>query len=357
MKPYKIRLSLLFFILYLLFFLPKSYAQNHRLWSKEKANLWYEKQPWPRGCNYIPSSAVNQLEMWQADTFDPKTIDRELGWAESIGFNTVRVFLHHLAWEEDPTGFTKRVNQYLTIAHKHGIATIFVIFDDCWNPTYKAGKQPEPKAGIHNSGWVRDPGDLLFEDHKLNGILEKYVKTILRTFGKDKRVFAWDLYNEPGNSGYGIKCLPLLKKVYAWASQVNPSQPLTSGVWSQVKEVSNFQIGNSDIISYHNYSNDTLQLKAIASFRTYRRPLICTEYMARKLGSRFDNVMPVLKAGKVGAINWGLVSGKTNTIYAWNEPITDGSEPKLWFHDIFRKDGTPYKQDEVNLIKKLTDKE
>jgi len=329
-------------------------AQLTGVWSKEKANAWYEKRDWPRGCDFIPSTAINQLEMWQAETFDSVTINRELGWAESIGFNTVRVYLHHLAWEIDPKGFTKRVTQYLAIANKHGISTIFVIFDDCWNATYTAGKQPDPKPGIHNSGWVRDPGDLLFQDKNLYPTLEKYVKYILSTFGKDKRILAWDLYNEPGNSGYGLKSMPLIKKVFTWAREINPSQPITSGVWSNIKELSDFQAENSDIITYHNYSDEIAHQKYIDELRTYGRPLICTEYMARKASSRFDNIMPMLKKEKIGAINWGLVAGKTNTIYAWSEPIPDGSEPKLWFHDIFRKDGTPYKQEEVDLIKSLT---
>ena len=157
---------------------------------------------WLRGANFTPSTAINQLEFWQEETFDPETIDRELGWAEEIGFNCMRVYLHHLAWEVDKEGFKDRMGQYLAIADKHNIRTIFVFFDDCWNPTYSAGKQPDPKPGVHNSGWVRDPGDLLFTSPELVDVLEAYVKDILETFKDDKRIVLWDLYNEPGNSGY-----------------------------------------------------------------------------------------------------------------------------------------------------------
>lgn len=214
--------------------------------------------------------------------------------------------------------------------------------NDCWNASYKPGKQPEPKTGVHNSGWLRDPGDLLYQDQQLYTLMEKYEKDVLRTFAKDQRIFGWDLYNEPGNSGYGLKSLPFLQKVFEWARAIHPSQPITSGVWTNYEEISTFQLENSDIISYHNYSNDTLHQQYINKLLVYGRPLICTEYMARKLGSRFDNIMPILKRQKIGAINWGLVTGKTNTKYAWGEVISDGSEPQLWFHDIFRKDGTPY---------------
>jgi hypothetical protein len=327
------------------------------VWTKEQANAWYQQQGWLRGSNFLPSSAINQLEMWQAESFDTATINRELGWAAAIGMNAMRVYLHHLAWEIDSSGFKDRLGQYLSIAGKHGIKTIFVFFEECWNPTYQAGKQPDPKPGIHNSGWVRDPGDLLHQDTTLFIVLEKYVKDVLNTFSQDNRIVFWDLYNEPGNSGYGNQSMNLLNKVFLWGREVNPAQPLSVGVWNaSLGELNKFQLENSDVITYHQYSNDTLHRQTIDSLRIYGKPLICTEYMARKHNSRFDNIMPMLKAENIGAINWGLVSGKSNTIYAWDMPIPDGSEPELWFHDIFRRDGTPYKQDEIDVIKSLTGK-
>jgi hypothetical protein len=323
-------------------------------WSVEQAANWQKEEGWLRGSNFNPSSAINQLETWQAETFDTATINRELGWAHKIGLNCMRVFLHHVAWEVDKEGFKSRINKYLGIADKNGIKTIFVFFDDCWNPTYHAGKQPDPKPGVHNSGWVRDPGDLLYHDSTLISELETYVKDILTTFRDDKRVVMWDLYNEPGNSNYGDKSLVLLKRVFEWGWEVRPSQPLTSGVWSiSLKTMNKFQAENSDIITYHNYDNPEKHQAAIDTLLRYQRPLVCTEYMARRNNSLFTNIMPLLKKNNIGAINWGLVAGKSNTKYAWDEPIADGSEPKLWFHEIFRADGTPYKQEEVDMIKSL----
>lgn len=328
------------------------------VWSKEQANEWYKQWGWLRGSDFIPSTAINQLEMWQAETFDTATINRELGWAESIGLNSMRVYLHHAAWEVDKQGFKDRVDQYLTIANKHGISTIFVFFDDCWNPVYKTGKQPDPKPGIHNSGWIRDPGDLIHQDSTLITILEAYVKDVLQKFSSDKRIVLWDLYNEPGNSDYKNRSMPLLQKVFQWGREVNPSQPLSVGVWNkELLDLNNFQLANSDVTTYHNYSDPAEHQKWIDSLRTYGRPLICTEYMARTRNSRFDNIMPLLKKENIGAYNWGLVAGKTNTMYAWDTPMPDGKEPKIWFHDIFRKDGTPYKREEIAVIKKLTGKE
>ncbi|MDQ5930794.1 MAG: hypothetical protein QG594_2583 [Bacteroidota bacterium] len=332
-------------------------AQN-KVWSVDKANAWSKNRTWLRGANFQPSTAINQLEMFQAETFDTITIDKELSLAEDLGMNCMRVFIHHLAWETDKEGFKKRLNKYLEISSKHKIGTMLVFFDDCWSQTYKAGKQPDPKLGIHNSGWLRDPGDLIFTDSTLIVTLEEYVKDILTTFANDKRIIIWDLYNEPGNNGLKNKSLPLVKKVFEWARAVNPSQPLTSGIWlGSLKDLNKFQLENSDIISYHNYEYVDEHHKQIDSLkRQFGRPMICSEYMARSKGSLFQTIMPLLKNENVGAINWGFVAGKTNTIFAWDSPIKTGQEPVLWFHDILRKNGTPFSEDEIKTIKKLTGK-
>ncbi len=331
--------------------------QKGERWSIEKAEAWYKQHDWINGANFIPSNAINQLEMWQEETFSPELIDRELGYAESIGMNVMRVYLHSLAYKADPEGFKKRVDRYLDIADKHAIKTMFVIFDDVWDKTPKIGKQPEPKTGTHNSGWVQDPGDPASGEEKNFPELEKYVKDIINTFKDDKRILLWDLYNEPGNEGKGNESLPLLKNVFKWAREVNPSQPVSAGLWSWgLTDLGAFQALHSDIITYHNYGDPEDHRRVLELLKSHGRPMICTEYMARTRNSRFANIMPMLKEENIGAINWGLVNGKTNTIYAWNTPIESGEEPVEWFHDVFRKDGTPYRQDEADLIKKLNNK-
>jgi hypothetical protein len=329
------------------------------VWPKEKAQNWYKEQGWLVGADFLPSTAINQLEMWQAESFDTTTINRELGWAESIGMNSMRVYLHHLAWQIDQEGFKNRMDQLLSIADKHHIRILFVFFDDCWNPRYKAGKQPEPKPGIHNSGWVRDPGDTLYVDNDttIYKTLESYVKDVLTRFKSDKRIVLWDLYNEPGNSGYGNKSMALLKRAYRWGREIDPIHPLSTGIWNkELVDLNHYQLANSDVTTYHNYMDKQTHKQWIDSLRTTGRPLICTEYMARTRNSLFKDILPMLKEENIGAYNWGLVSGKSNTIYAWDTPMPDGREPKIWFHDIFRKDGRPYKEEEVQLIKKLTGK-
>jgi hypothetical protein len=264
--------------------------------------------------------------------------------------------LHDVAWQTDPQGFKKRMNEFLDIAAKYKIKILFTIFDDCWNPDPFPGKQPQPRPGIHNSGWVRSPGITVHDNPLRWSILEAYVKDILSTFANDKRILMWDLYNEPGNSGYGMTSFELLKRTFEWAWFVRPTQPLTSGTWFNNKNYNDFVLENSDIITFHNYNDADNLEKEIIEKQKLGKPLICTEYMARTRNSTFQSCLPVFKKYKVGAINWGLVAGKSNTIYQWSKPIPDGSEPELWFHDVFRKDGTPYKAEEINVIKSLTGK-
>ncbi len=328
-----------------------------KIWSDDKAKEWYKKQPWLVGSNYIPASAINQLEMWQADTFDAASIEKELTWAEGLGMNTMRVFLHSLAYKADPAGFKSRVSQFLVIADKHHIKPFFVFFDDCWNKVPQIGKQPDKKLGIHNSGWMQDPGDPAYKETANFPALEIYVKDVLKTFAHDKRILMWDLYNEPGNSGKVEKTMPLLSQIFTWARAINPDQPITAGLWNwggNFTELNRFQLANSDVISYHCYDGPEQHLRTIELLKFYNKPLLCTEYMARPRNSTFINSLAMLKKQNVMAINWGFVDGKTNTKYAWDTPIADGGEPKLWFHEVFRGDGTPYLKEETDLIKKLT---
>ena len=338
------------------FLLLNACFAQQKIWTAKQAKDWYNKQEWLVGANFLPSTAINQLEMWQAETYDPVTIDKELGWAARIGMNVMRVYLHDLAWKADATGFKKRMADFLSIASKHKIKILFCIFDDCWNPDAKIGKQPDPKPGVHNSGWVRSPNKAVHDDPSQWKYLEEYVKDILATFKDDERILMWDLYNEPANSSYGMSSMPLLKKVFEWAWSVRPSQPLTAGVWfKDFPEINKYQLENSDVLTFHNYTDTVSMKNAIDSLQQKGRPVICTEYMARSNSNKFETHLPILKRYNVGAINWGLVSGKSNTIFPWNSK--EGSpEPNPWFHDIFRNDGTPYDVKEIELIKTLTGK-
>ena len=341
-------------------------------WTAEAANTWYAKQPWLVGANYIPSSAINELEMWQAPTFDPAINDRELGLAEAIGMNTMRVFLQDQLWAQDPKGFKKRLDTFLAIAAKHHIRPLLVLFDSCWEPDPRLGPQHPPIPGVHNSGWVQSPGAKELLDPAYEPNLREYVLGVVGAFGKDERVLGWDLWNEPdnGNSTRFTEAphkteliVALLPKVFAWARSTHPTQPLTSGVWAgnwndpaKQSAMTKIQLAESDVITFHNYGWPEEFEARINALLPLGRPIICTEYMARGAGSTFDGSLPVAKKYKVGAINWGLVAGKTQTYLpwdSWQRPYVD-LQPTVWFHEVFRQDGTPYRQAEVDLIRRLT---
>jgi hypothetical protein len=351
----------------------KAVSEERAIWSREEANSWYAKQPWLVGCNFITSTAINQLEMFQPETFDTANINKELAWAASIGMNTVRVYLHDLLWTTDSTGFTSRLNTFLAIARRHNIKPLFVLFDSCWDPFPKPGKQRDPKPHVHNSGWVQSPGSNALKDSTQHAALEKYVKGVVGAFSKDDRILGWDIWNEPDNpntSAYGKVeltdkvdyVLPLLKKSFQWARDANPSQPLTSAVWvgnwsspDSLQAIEKVQLEESDIISFHNYENAEEFQKRVDWLLPYGRPILCTEYMARGNGSFFETSLPIAKKHKIAAYNWGLVDGKTQTKYpwdSWKKKYT--GPPKIWFHEVFHNNGKPYDKDETDLIKKLT---
>ncbi|ESQ90744.1 hypothetical protein ABAC460_07900 [Asticcacaulis sp. AC460] len=351
-------------------------AQARPQWTPAQANTWYASEPWRAGANYIPRDAINQLEMWQADTFNPQMIDQELGWAESAGMTTMRVYLHDMLWAADPDGFKQRIETYLAIADRHHIKTIFVLFDSCWDPHPKLGKQPAPKPGLHNSGWLQSPGIDRLKDPAVYPQFEAYVKGVVGAFANDKRILAWDVWNEPHedggadtmhHAGAGALVTNLLPKVFDWARSADPTQPLTSGVYdggdwapgglTKLNAIQQTQLTQSDIISFHSYSWPEEVENRITQLKAYGRPVFCTEYLARSAGSTLDGVLPVGHREKVVMVNWGLVDGKTQTRFPWDSyahPYTD-REPVVWFHDLFRADGTPYRQREIDLLRALTD--
>ena len=340
-------------------------------WSARQANDWYAKQPWPVGANYVPSDAINQLEMFQAATWNPALNDTELGWAEGAGMNTMRVFLHDQLWEQDPKGFTQRLDAFLAICAKHHIRPVLVLFDSVWDPEPKLGPQHPPIPGVHNSGWVQSPGRRGLTDPAYEPKMEAYVTGVVGAFAKDQRILAWDVWNEPDNDTpqYGVienktaRIEYYLPKVFAWTRSVKPVQPLTSGVWhddwsdpAKLKPTAKIQIEESDVISFHNYGWPEEFEAKIRQLQQYGRPILCTEYMARGAGSTFDGSLPVAKKYHVAAINWGLVDGRTQTRYpwdSWQKPYVL-SQPVVWFHDVFHTDGTPYRVREVELLRELT---
>jgi hypothetical protein len=350
-------------------------SRHYARWTEQEAADWQKLQPWPVGANFLPSTAGNQLELWQAATWDPTTIDRELGFAEKIGMNTMRVFLHDLLWDGDQDGFTKRIDQFLAIAALHHIRPLFVLFDSCWNPSPHLGPQTQFQLGKHNSMWVQSPGRAM-DDPSQNARLERYVEGVIGRFATDERILGWDLWNEPDNEGPNSHWLSeepvnknenvnrLLPLVFVWARRAGAVQPLTSAVfqglhWEDQKQwtaAMRVQLEQSDIITFHDYNWHEKFEERIRSLLPLHRPLLCTEYMARSIGSTFDDDLPIATKYGVGVMNWGLVQGRMQTFLpwdSWDHPYIN-SLPTVWFHDVLRVNGTSYRPEEIRSIQEVT---
>jgi hypothetical protein len=350
---------------------PRASGEATR-WSPDRANRWYQAQGWLVGANFITSNAINQLEMLQPNTFDPRRIDTELGWARSAGLNSVRVFLHDLLWAQDARGFQLRLAQFVSMAARHGIKPLFVFFDSCWDPLPKLGPQRAPRPGVHNSGWVQSPGAERLGDAGYTRLLRDYVTGVLTQFRSDDRVLGWDLWNEPDNPARVYQKVErkdklqlvadLLPQVFQWARSVDPSQPLTSGVWQGKwreqqgrSAISDIQLDNADVITFHSYAEPAAFESRIGELSPLGRPIMCTEYMARPQGSTVEGILPVAKRHNVGAFNWGFVAGKTQTYFpwdSWDHPYA--APPKVWFHDLVLPDGRPYRNSEIQTVRSLT---
>ena len=356
-------------------------------WTEERAWQWHSENGWMVGTNFNPSTSINQLEFWQEDTYDPETIERELEWSAELGMNMHRVYLHNLLWDQDSIGFLERVDNYLNISESKDIKTLFVLLDDVWHPVPKLGKQPEPIPFVHNSGWVQAPGSEILGDSSRHDELKNYVKGVISHFADDKRVVGWDLYNEPDNVASSdpenlvnninfrglnrgpevkekhIYSLSLLKKIFMWAREVNPSQPLTVGLWKDsetwndidnLSEIDRFAISNSDVISFHAYGDLEETRKKIEDLEQFNRPLLCTEYLARGEQNTFQIMLPLFKEKEIAAVNWGFVAGKTNTAFPWSSwQVEFDSLPKIWHHDIYLPDKTPYDEKEIAFLKNI----
>lgn len=348
-------------------------------WPAERAAAWSRGQPWAVGANFIPSSAVNQLEMWQAETFDEDAISKELGYAEGIGMNMMRVFLHNMLYTADAEGFLQRVDRYLSLASKHGMTTMLVLFDGCWMNEAHLGEQPQPLKGRHNSRWLQAPTRSSLENRSSWPALQDYVKGVIGRFKDDPRVHSWDLYNEADNTGAEANMakvfpvqlsteddiqlrLQLLSGAFRWAREVAPQQPVFAGEWQAMRqEFRDLLRAQSDIGAFHCYANEKKTSEMMDEMETFYagRPLFLTEYMARATSSLFTSVLPIAKQRNIGAINWGLVAGKTNTVWPWqsweisNEDAQKMLWPEQWLHDVFWPDGAPYNKTETDLISQL----
>jgi hypothetical protein len=352
-------------------------------WSVADATAWWVRRPWVCGFNFLPSTAVNFLEMWHPDTFDPVTIERELGWAAGIGFNAVRINLHYLVWRHDRDGLIDRLDRVIGMAHRLGIDTVPCLFDDCgfggFEPEY--GPQPDPVPGVHNSRAVASPGRAMLLDKAAWDGFERYVRDVVRCFRVDDRILFWDLYNEPGNRmifeaagahmhgpEFTAKSRALMLRSFEWSRAESPVQPVTVGAWTTPMpgsddppyqtDIDQLALRQSDIVTFHAYWDTDHVRRFIDSLAELGRPMLCTEWMARPVGSRIADQLDLFRQRGVGCFQWGLVQGRTQTHLPWPADLVaeHGGEAdrSVWFHDLLDPSGQPYDADEISKIRALT---
>ncbi|WP_338463963.1 cellulase family glycosylhydrolase [Franconibacter daqui] len=351
-----------------------------RKWSVEKAWNWHAQQGWLRGFNYLPRTAVNWTEMWQRETFDPACIAQELQWAKAIGFNSLRTNLPFIVWEHDRDGLIDRIGQFLEICHQNDIRVMLTLMDDCGfsgeHPFL--GQQKLPVPGVHNSQAAASPGRNIVMQPALWGLVERYIKDIVGHFSQHKTLIVWDLYNEPTNrmiftpSGQTTfdpalerRSHRLMVLAFRWAREMKPQQPLTVGAWHIAAgqdpalpvyshPTDQRALALSDIISFHAYVPLAQLHQAITYLRQFKRPLLCTEWMARHAASIMHEQLPLFKAQGIGCWQWGLVKGRTQTWLPWPGLATvDASAPPRWFHDLLDETGAAFDETETALIKQL----
>jgi hypothetical protein len=342
-------------------------TETNERWTTERVAEWYAREPWIVGFNYLPRTAVNWTELWQAGSFDLATIEQELGWAQQIGFNALRTNLQYLVWKDDAAGLCDRLDRFLGVASGHGIRVMLCPFDDCAFSGREPylGTQDDPAPGIHNSGAAASPGRAAVRDRARWAGLEKYVRDVVGHFRDDPRVLAWDLYNEPGNDFVFARrqavvaedplwphSMRLARTCFAWARAAAPAQPLTSAVWSldwQARERD--LVALSDFTSIHSYLRLEHVAAQVDALRAEGRPVVCSEWLARGLGSKAETHLPYFAEQRIGCFHWGLVNGRTQTNLPW--PGFEGLYADgRWHHDLLHADGTPYDAAEVELFRR-----
>ena len=323
-------------------------------WSVEKANAWAAANPWWCGVNYIPANAVNYTAMWDKTGFSPDVIRRELKLMSGMGMNCVRFVMQYKVYEDDPEYFAGAFEKFLSLCEEAGVKAMPVFFDDCAfgvNTDPVAGRQSEPLEGWYAWAWSPSPGHTMVVDEREHPKLERYVKDMISRHKNDRRILLWDLYNEPTNGGLKKRSLPLLRKVFAWAREVDPSQPVSSGMWNGDKALNEILLANSDVVTFHCYSSAKATAGVIKKLKAHGRPVICTEWMNRPVKSTVKDCLGIFADADVGCLSWGLVNGKTQTHLPWGHRPEMPPYRGAWQHDLYRGDLTPYDPAEIEAIK------
>ena len=323
-------------------------------WSVEQAKAWGAANPWWCGLNYIPANAINYTAMWDKTSFSPDVIRRELKLMKDMGMNCVRFVMQYKVYEDDPEYFLKTFETFLSLCDEAGVKAMPIFFDDCAFGTNRdpvVGRQSEPLEGWYAWAWSPSPSHTMVADPREHPKLERYVKDVMMRHKDDTRIFLWDLYNEPTSSGLGARSFPLLRKTFAWAREVNPSQPISSGVWNKDKALNKILLENSDVVTFHCYKSAKETAEDVKALQKTGRPVICTEWMNRRRKSTVKDCIDVFADLDAGCLLWGLVNGKTQTHLTWGHRPEHLPYKGAWQHDLYHGDFTPYDSKEIELIK------
>jgi hypothetical protein len=321
------------------------------IWTTERAWAWYKSKPWIVGWNYMPSTSVNAIEWWQDETHvTDSNINRELGLGQQLGYNSIMVYVPYIVWVKDSAYLKNRFSRFLTIAANHQMTVSPIFYDDVG---FKAGEpslgdQGEPNPSVLMSQWTADPGPTLSVSTAERTKFKRYIQDFIRTYGQDSRILLWNMYNEPGNTGMGIRTFPLVELSFQWAREIGPSQPLTCSEWGNY--VNPWPYDLSDVCSFHGYTNNAGLSSDISKLRCTQRPIICTEWLARgNPGTDILKDLPLFKRMGVGTFQWSLINGQMHCERSWS---SFGSYNDPWFHDVLYNIGKPYRADEVDAIRK-----
>lgn len=353
-------------------------------WTKEQANAWYDKQPWVMGVNYVPAITLHSQELWQADTYDQviPSVRREFELMEDIGINSVRMFLPFNIWYHERGAFLDRVDSFLSELAARGITMMPILYNDCVGFTKPKDLVPPLPKGWHHydighhGGSKANPftgekllkGWIHWDEPEWHPVLEAFLVDMIGRFHNDERIYAWDLWNEPGNSNRHDMSIPYLKRCFELARELDPVQPLTAGVWTypeefgvdpavDVEPIGRVALDESDIVTFHQYSKIDRVKNVINGLKREGRPMLNTEWLNRILDNFVADNLPLYHDERIGSYSWGLVAGKSQHFLPWDNLWERRDLPlNRWQHDLFDTYHTPYDPEELELMRKLSPK-
>lgn len=352
-------------------------------WSKERIWKWYDNRPWIRGCNYMSADCANRIDQWQEYGFEERfaTTENEFLLMSKLGYNSIRIIPEFFVWLKEHDGFMERFERYIALANQNGISCMVVLGNDCCPPKEEALNRMY--LGEQHVDWGYHGGRKISQHSYFDGagysVLDKpeyaakyyeFVEEIVEKYKNDERIIIWDVFNEPGNSKRYSMSLPHMEKFIQIIRSINPIQPITIGIWSQVTnfekltDIEKYGLENSDIISYHNYASYEDNIYEIKLLKKYERPIFNTEWLNRCGGNSIEELFPLFYLEKIGCYNWGFVAGKYQTYephnsiwqsFENNPDDFDTYDFTKWLHDIYRPSHRPYNPKETKLIKRFCD--